>query len=159
MRNNDVKTGNNGLIELKCCFGPAFCFSEQVQCLWLKLAVCSISTVALIVWFQGIYCNPPPCCRHTNQPWSEAPVPAAALPASATSTSQRPVLVGGGRRSHVPRARRRRRCGTPHGHVFAGAQNSTAGIKFYSGDSLCRRSKFYAGEAAESIISNTAHCC
>ena len=122
----------------------------------MPVTACSFSSVALIVWFQGIYCNPPPCCRHRNQPGSEAPVPAAALPASATSTSRgaarrpsstpapagavalrrwrrlAPALAGMSRALacvavvHVPRSRRRRRCGTPCGHVFAGAQNSTA---------------------------------
>ena len=29
--NNDVKIGNNGLIELECCFGWDCCFWELVQ--------------------------------------------------------------------------------------------------------------------------------
>ena len=29
--NNDVKIGNNGLIELECCFGRDCCFRELVQ--------------------------------------------------------------------------------------------------------------------------------
>ena len=37
MRNNDVKTGNNGLIEPECCSGQACCFSEQVQCFCLHV--------------------------------------------------------------------------------------------------------------------------
>ena len=59
----------------------------------MPLTACSFSSVALIVWFQGIYCFLPPCGRHTNQPGSElndseVPFPAAALLASATSTSR-----------------------------------------------------------------------
>ena len=35
----------------------------------------SFSTVALIVvLFQGIYCNPPICIRHTNQPGPAGPI-------------------------------------------------------------------------------------
>ena len=65
MRYNTVKTGNNGLIEPECCFGPACCFSSML------LLSCSFSAVAAVphwVWFQGIYCNSPPCGRHTKPP-------------------------------------------------------------------------------------------
>ena len=47
MHDNDVKTGNNGLIEPECCFGPACRFSEHVQCLCLH-----VHSVLLHSWFD-----------------------------------------------------------------------------------------------------------
>ena len=74
MHNNDVKTGNNGLIEVHwtgMLLWPCLLLQWTGSML---LPACSISSVALIVWIQGIYCNPPPCGRHTNQPGLAGPM-------------------------------------------------------------------------------------
>ena len=66
--NNDVKIGNNGLIEPECCFGSDCCFREPVPCFVTvsgKSPLCS---------------NPPLCSRHTNQPWSAGPIGPCSAP-------------------------------------------------------------------------------
>ena len=46
----------------------------------VPLLAWSFSTVALIVLLQGIYCNPPLCSRHTNQPGSAWPIGPCSAP-------------------------------------------------------------------------------
>ena len=63
-----MKIGDNGLIERECCIGPYGCLREPAwqysndACMHSLSFQCS--TVALIVLFQDIYCNPPLCSRN-----------------------------------------------------------------------------------------------
>ena len=50
----------------------------------------SLNTVALIVLLQGIYCNPPLCSRHTNQPGTAWPIGRQFGPCSAPDAIRNP---------------------------------------------------------------------